>query len=71
MIASHDVYYGGAHLCNNGALDSNDFASEDKDDKCLLIDAGSCLIIQGGWLERESMYNGVLFGLRYGGISLH
>ena len=50
----------------SGALDSNDFASEDKDDRRLLIDAGSCLITLGGWVERESIYNGLLFGLRYG-----
>ena len=33
----------------------NDFSSEHNADKRSLIDFGSCLIMLGGWLDRESI----------------
>ena len=39
---------------------------EDIDEIFRLIDVGSCLVMDGTWFERLSIYNGFLPGLPYG-----
>ena len=48
------------------AVESKASLLEDRDEILLLIDVGSCLVMQGGWFERLSIYNGSLSGFLYG-----
>ena len=47
----------------------NSVLSQDKFEMCLLVIDGNCLIIDGGWLDFECMYRGVLFGFLKGKFS--
>ena len=45
---------------------SNSISSQDKLEMCLLVIDGNCLMIDGGWLDFECIYRGVLFGFLKG-----
>ena len=40
--------------------------SQERDDTLVLLKAGICLMIEGGWLDFALMYNGLLSGFLKG-----
>ena len=51
--------YAGIALLNSSPL-------QDNDDILLVMAAGSCFMMVGGWLDWAWMYSSSLFGFRYG-----